>query len=51
MSLTQKGVASISLSVPVRYIHAPWSIIHRQDFENYIKLAVAIVKEAHNFNP
>ncbi|MFN3412177.1 MAG: M42 family metallopeptidase, partial [Exilispira sp.] len=40
ISLTQKGVASISLSVPVRYIHAPWSIIHRQDFENYIKLAV-----------
>lgn len=49
ISLTQSGVASITLSVPVRYIHAPWSIIHQQDYENYIKLAVAIVKEAHNF--
>lgn len=49
ISLTQSGVASIALSVPVRYIHAPWSIIHEKDFENYIKLAIAIVKEAHNF--
>ncbi len=49
ISLTQKGVASITLSVPVRYIHAPWSIIHKDDYENYIKLAIAIVKEANNF--
>ncbi|HPC38986.1 MAG TPA: hypothetical protein PLF21_06710 [Exilispira sp.] len=49
IALTESGIASISLSVPVRYIHAPWSIIHQQDFENYIKLAIAIVKEAHNF--
>ncbi len=49
ISLTQSGVASITLSVPVRYIHAPWSIINKKDFENYIKLAIAIVKEAHNF--
>jgi len=49
ITLTQSGVASITLSVPVRYIHAPWSIIHEKDFENYIKLAIAIVKEAHNF--
>jgi len=49
IALTQSGVASITLSVPVRYIHAPWSIIHQMDFENYIKLAIAIVKEANNF--
>ncbi|NMC67149.1 MAG: M42 family metallopeptidase [Spirochaetales bacterium] len=49
IALTQSGVASITLSVPVRYIHSPWSIIHEEDYKNYIKLAIAIVKEAHNF--
>lgn len=49
IGLTQSGVASITLSVPVRYIHSPWSIIHEEDYKNYIKLAIAIVKEAHNF--
>ncbi|HNV44164.1 MAG TPA: hypothetical protein PKH20_05400 [Exilispira sp.] len=49
ISLTQSGVPSITLSLPVRYIHAPWAIVNRFDLENYIKLAIAIINEADSF--
>ena len=47
--ITEKGVPSVTVSVPVRYIHSPWGIIHRQDFDNFVSLAKAVVKEAVNF--
>ena len=47
--LSGEGIPSITVSVPIRYIHAPWGILSRKDFENYIRLAAAIVEEAHRF--
>ena len=48
--LTEEGVPSITVSVPVRYIHAPWGILNIKDFKNYIALAKALVQEAENFD-
>jgi putative aminopeptidase FrvX len=48
--LTEEGVPSITVSVPVRYIHAPWGILNIKDFKNYIALAKAVVQEAENFD-
>ena len=47
--LTEEGVPSITVSVPVRYIHAPWGIMSRKDFNDYVRLAKAVVQEAENF--
>jgi putative aminopeptidase FrvX len=47
--LTEEGVPSVTVSVPVRYIHAPWNIMNKVDFENYISLAKAVVKESSQF--
>lgn len=46
---TKEGIPSITISVPVRYIHSPWGIINKNDYENYIKLAKLIVNEGHKF--
>ena len=47
--LTGEGIPSVTIAVPVRYIHAPWGILSRKDFDNYIRLAAAVVEEAHRF--
>jgi endoglucanase len=47
--LSEEGVPSITVSVPVRYIHAPWGIMNRKDFNDYIRLAKAVVREAEYF--
>ena len=47
--LAGEGIPSITVAVPVRYIHSPWGILSRKDFDNYIRLASAIVEEAHRF--
>jgi endoglucanase len=39
-----QGVPSVSMGVPARYIHSHVSIISRRDFEDTVKLLVAIVK-------
>ncbi len=39
-----QGVPSVSMGVPARYIHSHVSIISRRDFEDSVKLLVAIVK-------
>jgi Cellulase M and related proteins len=38
------GVPSISMGVPVRYIHTHASILHRDDFEQIVELMVAVIK-------
>jgi endoglucanase len=38
------GVPSLVVSVPVRYIHSHVSIMHRGDFEQAVRLMVAVVK-------
>jgi putative aminopeptidase FrvX len=42
--LSRAGVPSIYLGVASRYIHTHNSIIHRDDFDNLVKLVVAVVK-------
>ncbi|MGE5700926.1 MAG: M42 family metallopeptidase [Clostridia bacterium] len=44
MHITGSGVPSLSLSVPARYIHSHASIIHYDDYENLVKLVVAVLK-------
>ncbi|WP_100399836.1 M42 family metallopeptidase [Bacillus sp. FJAT-44742] len=43
--LTGEGVPSLSITVPTRYIHTHAGILHRDDFENAVKLIVAVIKK------
>jgi endoglucanase len=47
--LTEEGVPSITLACPVRYIHASWCMLHKEDYKNYLKLAKLIVQNASKF--
>lgn len=38
------GVPSLVIGVPVRYIHTHASIMHRDDFDQSVKLLVAVIK-------
>ena len=38
------GVPSVAIGIPVRYLHTHGSVIHEDDFKNYVRLATAIVK-------
>ncbi len=38
------GVPSVVLSVPARHIHSHSSIIHREDYDNAVKLLVGLIK-------
>lgn len=40
-----KGVPSLALVFPTRYIHSHAAIMHRDDFENAAKLMVAVIKK------
>ncbi len=42
--VTGEGVPSISMGVPARYIHSHVSIIHRRDYEQTVRLLVALVQ-------
>jgi putative aminopeptidase FrvX len=42
--LHRSGVPTVVLSVPTRHIHSHSSIINRQDFDDTVKLAVALVR-------
>lgn len=43
--LTAKGVPSLSITVATRYIHSHAAILHRDDFENAVKLIVETIKK------
>lgn len=43
--LVGKGVPSIVIAIPARYIHSHASILHHDDVENTVKLLVAVVKK------
>jgi endoglucanase len=49
VSLTEAGMPAVTLAVPVRYIHAPWGIVHAGDFAHYVGLARAVVRRASEF--
>lgn len=40
-----KGVPSLVIGFPTRYIHSHASILHRDDFENAAKLLTAVIKK------
>lgn len=43
--LTANGVPSLSITVATRYIHSHAAILHRDDFENAVKLIVETIKQ------
>ncbi|GAA0426421.1 MAG: M42 family metallopeptidase [Bacillota bacterium] len=43
--LTANGVPSLSITVATRYIHTHAGILHRDDFENTVKLIVETIKK------
>lgn len=46
--LTANGVPSLSITVATRYIHSHAAILHRDDFENAVKLIVETIKKLDN---
>lgn len=42
--LTGKGVPSISITIPTRYIHSNAGILNREDFEHTVELIVELIK-------
>lgn len=42
--LTAQGVPALSITIATRYIHTHAAILHRDDFENAVKLIVEVVK-------
>lgn len=43
--LTANGVPSLSITIATRYIHSHAAILHRDDFENAVKLIVETIKK------
>jgi endoglucanase len=42
--VTKSGVPSLAVSVATRYIHSHAAILHRDDFENAVKLLTAVIR-------
>lgn len=45
MHLAHSGAPAMSLCIPARYIHSHTSIISKQDYENTVRLLVAIIEK------
>ncbi|OIJ12364.1 peptidase M28 [Anaerobacillus alkalilacustris] len=43
--LTATGVPALSITIATRYIHTHAAILHRDDFENAVKLIVEVIKK------
>ena len=43
--ISRRGVPSIYLGIATRYIHSHTSIMHRDDFDNLVKLLIAVIKK------
>jgi len=43
--ITMQGVPSIVIGVPCRYIHSHSGIIHRDDYDNTVKLLTTVVRK------
>lgn len=46
--LHETGVPSLVISIPTRYIHSHYSIIHRDDYEAAVKLLCAVLQRLNN---
>ncbi len=44
MHLAHDGAPSVSIGIPSRYIHSHTSMIHKEDYENCVKLITELVK-------
>ena len=44
MHLAHEGALGLSIGIPTRYMHSHTSIIHYDDYENTVKLILAVVK-------
>ncbi|HEO8419967.1 M42 family metallopeptidase [Niallia sp. FSL W8-0635] len=42
--LTHKGVPTLSITIATRYIHSHAAMLHRDDYENAVKLIVEVIK-------
>lgn len=42
--ITHKGVPSLSITIATRYIHSHAAMLHRDDYENAVKLIVEVIK-------
>ncbi|MCU9614156.1 M42 family metallopeptidase [Caldibacillus lycopersici] len=42
--LTKAGIPSLAITIPTRYIHSNAGILHRDDYENAVKLITEVVK-------
>ncbi|GAB7388399.1 M42 family metallopeptidase [Bacillaceae bacterium] len=45
LHLHGKGVPSMVISIPTRYIHSHAALLHRDDFENAVRLLVHVIKK------
>lgn len=45
MHLAHQGALGLSIGIPTRYMHSHTSIIHYDDYENTVKLVLAVVKK------
>jgi putative aminopeptidase FrvX len=43
--ISRAGVPSIYVGIATRYIHSHTSIMHRDDFDNLVKLLIAVIKK------
>lgn len=43
--LTANGVPALSIGVATRYIHSHAGILHRDDYENAVKLIIEVIKK------
>ncbi|MBM7555012.1 M42 family metallopeptidase [Thalassobacillus pellis] len=43
--LTHNGVPALSITIATRYIHSHAAMLHRDDFENAVKLIVEVIKK------
>lgn len=48
MHLAHDGAPAMSLCIPSRYIHSHTSMIHKDDFDNAVKLLVEVIKRLDN---
>jgi putative aminopeptidase FrvX len=45
------GARAAAMSVPVRYIHAPVSLLRKSDLEAAIALVARVLREVKHFEP
>lgn len=48
MHVAHDGAPCISIGIPTRYIHSHASIIHKDDYDNAVKLISAFIKKLNN---